>query len=172
MLVLAKDIWLFQGFIDAICITTNGSVKSNGCAVMGRGVAKEALEHFPGIDRILGLSLKAHGNVPVILRENPAIVSFPTKPGDTILSDTARLLSWMVGRYKIGQKVPGWAFKSDLEIIKTSARILRDLADRYSWSRIVLPLPGCGNGELSWGEVEKVLDQYLDGRFFCVKHGE
>lgn len=172
MLLFVKDIWSFLGSVDAICITTNGSVRSDGRAVMGRGIAKEALERFPGINLVLGTFLKANGNTPLLLHENPVIVSFPTKPGDTILSDPTRLLSWKATYYNIGQTVPGWAFKSDLQIIAQSARVLRRFAESNGWERVVLPMPGCGNGELSWEEVEPVLDQHLDDRFFCVKRGK
>lgn len=41
-----------------LCITTNGYIKKNGCAVMGAGVAKQARDRFDGLDRLLGEKLK------------------------------------------------------------------------------------------------------------------
>ncbi len=46
----------------SICITTNRVVKSNGEAVMGRGVAQQATELIPGIAKDLGSYIRNHGN--------------------------------------------------------------------------------------------------------------
>ena len=46
----------------SICITTNGVVKRNGEAVMGRGVAQQATEPIDGIAKDLGSYIRNHGN--------------------------------------------------------------------------------------------------------------
>lgn len=51
----AGDIFaLPKHHMEAVCITTNGIVKKNGCAVMGAGIAKEANMRFSGLARNLG----------------------------------------------------------------------------------------------------------------------
>ena len=37
-----------------LCITTNGEVKINGQAVMGKGIAKEAANRFPELPEAFG----------------------------------------------------------------------------------------------------------------------
>ena len=98
MKIYRCDIWSLADRADAICITTNGLTKANGEAVMGKGIALQARQRFPGIDRVLGDHLRARGNVPGIINVNPAIVSFPTKND--------------------------WRDKSDLDLIEKSARKL------------------------------------------------
>lgn len=47
---------------DALCITTNGFVKSNGECVMGKGIAKQIKQYFPNIPKDLGKLIKTKGN--------------------------------------------------------------------------------------------------------------
>jgi hypothetical protein len=46
-----------------LCVTTNGEIKkSDGKAVMGAGIAKEARDRYKGVDEILAQKLKTRGN--------------------------------------------------------------------------------------------------------------
>lgn len=59
----AGDIFeLPKHHMEAVCITTNGIVKKNGCAVMGAGIAKQASIRFHGLARNLGDRLTQYGN--------------------------------------------------------------------------------------------------------------
>ena len=40
------NIWDYPA--DIVCITTNGSTTRNGSAVMGKGIALQAKERYPG----------------------------------------------------------------------------------------------------------------------------
>jgi len=163
------NIWDFVGKADAICITTNGFVKSGGEAVMGRGCAMEATQRFNGIAKILGNKLNSIGNVPHILWNNPIIVSFPVKPSRKVCTNVQNdVVTHMRNKFVVGSVIPGWACKADIEIIKESAMLLAKLAEINKWNTIALPMAGCGAGELTWVEVEPILNQYLDDRFFCV----
>lgn len=72
-----KNIFDEQG--DAVCITTNGIVKTNGEAVMGAGIAKEANIRY-NLARELGTKLRNGGNHCYIIgRSDKAVISFPTK---------------------------------------------------------------------------------------------
>lgn len=170
MIEKTKDIWQLFGDADAICITTNGFVTRDGRCVMGRGTAWQAKEKFPGIDKLLGKLIRQNGNkVQIVLRTGTTdIVAFPVKPEKGRYP--CPVVTHMQGRFKVGQMVPGWAMKADLAIIERSARELRQLADRMSWKRVVLPRPGCGAGELSWEEVKPVLERHLDQRFIIVRY--
>lgn len=137
---------LFVQKADALCITTNGIVKKNGACVMGRGCALTAKTKWPQIQHILGDLLTKHGNhCYILLRvDQTDIVSFPSK------SD--------------------WKANSELSLIECSCQELTTLANVYDWKHIVLPRPGCGNGELRWEDIKPVLEQYLDDRFSVISY--
>jgi hypothetical protein len=123
-----------------IVITTNGTVKINGEAVMGRGCAAEAKELFPKLPKLLGQKIKSEGNHVHLLRYS--IVSFPVKHA--------------------------WWEKADLLLIQRSARELVQKANAYGWRDIWIVRPGCGNGGLQWEHVKPVIKSILDDRFTVV----
>lgn len=147
MMQKQQDIWTVPG-AQAICVTTNGTLTKDGRGVMGRGVALQARQRFKHADYSLGHFIKTHGNcVGVFIEEmsllsEKAIVAFPVKHE--------------------------WFERADLELIKTSARQLVALADERGWRRVVLPRPGCGNGQRTWAEVEPLLKKVLNERFLVV----
>lgn len=137
---------------DAICITTNGVIKSNGEAVMGAGIAKEATKRYKGIAIRLGKQIALGGNRVYQLgvdRQNDlfgsfdiAIISFPTKHH--------------------------WEDKSDLALIEKSAKELVQLAEFKGYTKVLVPQPGVLNGQLNWEDVKKVLEPIFDERFTIV----
>jgi len=130
---------------DAVAITTNGYVKKNGEAVMGRGVAREAARRWPVLPRLLGDVLRFIDNCVFKLYQPPdfpILVSYPVKHN--------------------------WWEPADMRLIRSSAKDLRDMADEMKWTVVVLPRPGCGNGRLDWKDVRPVLAPYLDDRFVVV----
>lgn len=132
--------------VDALCITTNGYVKQNGRAVMGRGTAYQARQQFPGIDRILGEKILATGNHVTVLIPgglSPAVVAFPVKHT--------------------------WDQPARPTLIEQSAYELLDLTIKQGWSFVALPRPGCGNGSLSWASVKPILEPILDDRFLIYE---
>ena len=144
---LRGDIW--QSFADVICVTTNGIVKENGNAVMGRGIAFEASTIYPPLPKYLGHCLKTFGNhvfvFPLtnkILSWDPIIVTFPTKQD--------------------------WRLNSTIALILQSASELAVMAHANpKWKRIAIPKPGCGNGGLNWDhDVKHVLEAiFQDDKF-------
>ncbi len=135
------DLWSLPGF-HVICITTNGYVNSRGRAVMGRGCALEAKTRMPGLDLMLGKSIKKHGNHVLLfgLYEGCDIVSFPVKHN--------------------------WWEKADIELIKRSCA---ELVDRLEpWHKVLLPRPGCGNGHLDWNEVRAIISPLLPDSVYVV----
>ena len=142
------DIWdLARG--KALAVTTNGDLKKDGSAVMGRGIALQAARRFPGLPRRLGAYLRKYGNRCFYLGrwQDYTIVSFPTK------------------RH--------WRENANLELIKVSAVQLVKIADKFNLPEIYLPRPGCGAGGLIWKDVDVVLRGILDERFvICAKRGD
>jgi len=145
MLIKTLDIWDHKESIDKgsmmLCITTNASTNNKSkLAVMGRGVALQAKNHYPGLAANLGHKIVIWGHAPYggLLSQTPMLFSFPVK-------------------YH-------WRDKADLSLIKWSTQVLgtyiRTLAGR---NRIILlPRPGCGNGGLDWEDVEPIVSRLPD----------
>lgn len=131
---------------DAVCITTNGIIKKDGRAVMGRGIAKEANTRYQ-LDAELAKHLKQMGNIPHIFSKkgnhNCFLISFPTKEH--------------------------WRDKSVPSLISQSARRLVQICDEQQIERCYLTPPGCGCGGLDWSyDVAPILKDLLDDRFVIV----
>lgn len=75
---IAGNLWKYYFPGSVVCITTNGFVKKNGLAVMGRGCALEAARRIPALPSLLGKHIELHGNVPTWLVPD-RLVSFPVK---------------------------------------------------------------------------------------------
>lgn len=127
---------MFEEYLDpgvVYVITTNGYVKNDGTAVMGRGVAKIAAIISPRLPSILGDLLLSYGNKPYILPGG--FVTLPVK-------------------HK-------WDEKADLDLIRDSLDGLWFLMRMYNRNkRMYLPRPGCGNGQLSWDVVKPVVENW------------
>lgn len=141
------DLWHLPA--DARCITTNGAVRKDGAAVMGRGVAAQAKERWPMLPTVLGYCIREHGN-HVRLLMNPA-------------GDSAVLVSFPVKHH--------WRETADLALIERSCGELMDLADRLGLEAILLPRPGCGNGRLDWAQVGPAIAPLLDDRVTIIYMG-
>jgi hypothetical protein len=135
---------LMQNDYDAFCITTNGVVKQNGACVMGRGIAQTCRDRFKGIDLRLGRKLKEGGNHVYQLGqyEDGRILSFPVKHL--------------------------WNEQADTNLIERSCHELNKLVDEKGYSKVLLPRPGCGNGQLSWADVKPVIEPILSDKIYVV----
>lgn len=142
--VIRHDLWDLYQQGHAIGITTNGFVKTNGEAVMGAGCAKQAAQRFPGLTARMGSLLKQHGNKCFWLKDL-RIFTFPVKHV--------------------------WSEAADPALIELSAAGLRRALDSGNIpTPFYLPAPGCGNGKLSWAEVEPILNRHLDDRVVVVMY--
>jgi hypothetical protein len=128
---------------DVICTTTNGEVRKNGYAVMGKGNAQFVRDTFK-VDKLLGSYLNKFGNRVFLLgayqynKKSLILATFPTKNT--------------------------WRDKSDVNLIKTSSIQIKEVADKFNLRKIYIPIPGCSNGQLKWSEVKQHLN-ILDERF-------
>lgn len=129
-----EDLWKdFTTPGHRIAISTNGFVKRNGEAVMGRGCAKQATELFPGIAQALGVRLRIKGNSPGYL----------FIPESKLPSD--RLMILPVKH--------NWWEKADLGLVGLSVAFLAEEAHDFRDWVFHVPRLGCGNGKLSWSVV-------------------
>lgn len=145
------DIPITNDGCEAICVTTNGVIKNDGTAVMGKGIAKEANDRY-AVASILAEHLRNGGNHVYPLKniqENGKsflLCSFPTKNN--------------------------WRDDSDIDLIKQSAAELMQLCDAYNIKRCYLTPPGCANGHLSWEyHVYPAICNILDDRVTIVIRG-
>jgi hypothetical protein len=158
---------LFTVGSDATAITTNGFVKKDGSAVMGRGCALQASKQVAGLAQHLGNLITMNGNTVQVINDSPLLVSFPVKPSHALYNgDNA--VQHMRNKFRIGQRIPGWACKASQEIIINSALQLRKLTGAMGWQKVAIPRPGCGAGELNWIEIKPLLSEILDDRFLSV----
>jgi hypothetical protein len=127
---------------------------------MGRGVALEATQRFPGIRFQLGQLIETKGNVvsyidywapfsPASSKRGHHLVSFPVKHH--------------------------WAEPADLQLINQSCIQLVALLDSpkfralvKSYGTVVIPRPGCGNGKRDWEKEVKPICSQLDDRFHII----
>ena len=72
------DIWDVQYKDYWRVIPTNGSVNSIGLAIMGKGVALQAVLRFPKLSDDLGRSLRQEG-LNVKLYQDRGLIIFPVK---------------------------------------------------------------------------------------------
>ena len=128
MKVVVGDLWEVQA--DFKCIPTNGNVRQDGTAVMGRGVALQAAQRYPEIPEHLGQNIRLGGNSVHLLPHN--LFSFPTKHH--------------------------WWEKADLTLIRRSAEKLKEYADESPKLIFAMPLPGVGNGGRSPEEIWPLLE--------------
>lgn len=164
--MIEREVNLWEVEADAVVITTNGYVKANGEAVMGRGCAKEAAERWSWLPRELGSRLTKGGNHVYVWR-----------PGEGSNVESFHIVTFPVKHH--------WQEAADRDLIECSARELllfvRVHEDTDPFKTVVMPRPGCGNGQLCWercgdtclGEpVKGLLEGILDDRFIVVTYPE
>jgi len=132
------DLWEKHAEGKPIVITTNGVVRRDGRAVMGRGIALQAADRFPHLPKLLGVMLDNRQN-HVFYFEHDNLFTFPTKHD--------------------------WKDNSDLQLIARSCDELRALVSERAIKEVFLPRPGCANGGLEWKDVRHILVERFDDRF-------
>jgi len=143
MLEISGNIWDYHNRDEWIIITTNGTVKKNGFAVMGQGVAKEMAILHPEFPGVLGETIRLSGNNVYTFAECRAI-TFPVKDG--------------------------WRKKADLKLIEKSLQQVVELVNKtYLSDKFYMVRPGCGYGWLDWEhQVKHLCAHYLDDRFIIM----
>ena len=147
MKIVVDDLWnIYDGLVApmysrAIVIPTNGTIRKDGCCVMGAGLALDAKKKWPDLPRQLGEKLKLGGNTPHGFPQY-RIITFPVKHN--------------------------WWEKADLDLIRLSAMRLATESVSSRYEVIYMPKVGCGNGRLQWKDVRQVLAEFLTSRFIIV----
>lgn len=133
-------------------ITTNGDTRSDGCAIMGRGIAREAKRHFRMISKDLGGKLLESGNHVYYLGEYPSMLR---------QFKSYNMFSFPVKHH--------WYERADIDlIVQSTAELVLKTSGMKS---IVMVRPGCGNGNLDWAGVKSRIKPMLDDRFTIIERG-
>lgn len=140
------DIWDYNEHNWCV-ITTNIGWNSQGLAVMGAGIAKQAAYRYPELQHWYGEQCRS-------LKELVGVSVY--KPGKLLLFPTKAL----------NKEHPhlSWRAKSEMWLIENSLNrlvgLMSDIQMVYT-SKVYLPPVGCGHGGLNLEDVYPLLEQYL-----------
>ena len=132
--------WTAYENTDLFLITTNAVIKRNGALVMGRGIAQQARDRFPGLDSALGQQiLRKWGNQGAY-----GLLVSPRWP-------TAKLGLFQVKRH--------YSHSASLDLIRHSTAMLCAWCAEHPNAQIAVNFPGIGNGRLLRKDVLPIVAQ-------------
>lgn len=132
---------------DMLSAETEALVNTvNTVGVMGKGIALQFKDQYPNNFAAYHAACKAK-QVEVgkmfVFEEQPMIgdkkiiINFPTKKD--------------------------WKHKSKIEYVESGLKDLAKVIEERRIKSIAMPLLGCGNGGLDWGDVKVLIEKYLSG---------
>lgn len=139
MILEEGNMWDVFGKTDMFCITTNATIKKNGALVMGRGIARQARDRFPGIDVVAGkiiVDLYDYYLVHIGVYDNQNLFAFQVKHE--------------------------YHNKAELDLIRRSSYKLFGKILFCGIERVDLNFPGIGNGGLRREEVLSIISLLPD----------
>jgi hypothetical protein len=173
---IREDLWRIP--CNWVCIPTNGIVKKDGSAVMGAGVALEAVQKQYDLPYLLGEAIQKHGNqvhllkkwtrdyfVPVVdpniaHQDDKVVVSLFSFPTKEHYRDNSSLVLIEKSCKQILSKYNTVVFQN---------KNVYDKAPRIP--KVVIPRPGCGFGGLNWEkQVKPICEKYLTSDDFIICH--
>lgn len=135
MILVKGDMWNVFAEVDLFCITTNSTIRRDGALVMGRGIARQARDRFPGLDYELGKFIKRKRNKLYGFQALSPISIFQVK-------------------YNFWEK-------ASLNLITISTEMLQVFIKGKNL-QVALNFPGIGNGRLSREQVLPIISQLPD----------
>jgi len=143
MILQQGDMWSVYGKTDLFCITTNSYIRKDGCLVMGRGIAKQAVERIPDIAQQFGrMIMKDCGHMGTY-----GLITWKRRPEQS-------MAAFQVKRH--------FKEEADVKLITISTTMLSELATTYSDARFDLNFPGIGFGRLPRDEVLPIIERLPD----------
>lgn len=137
------DMWRAYATADLFLITTNTTVTARGTLVMGRGIARQARDRFPGLAEALGQHIL---NICGGLGEYGLLIS-PCWPA-------AKL-----GAFQVKQH---YSQPASLELIRRSTAALCAWCAEHPTATVAVNFPGIGNGRLCREDVLPIIAQLPD----------
>jgi hypothetical protein len=131
------DMWSVYQAADLFLITTNATLKQNGALVMGRGIAQQARDRFPGLDLALGRHIDMVDGGSEDARRRG-------------LSEYGLLVSprWPAAKLGAFQVKSHYHQPADLALITHSTEALAVWCEGHPQAAVHLNYPGVGNGGL------------------------
>ncbi len=151
MLEIVGNIWDYHTEGSFICIMVNCTPNTKGNAIMGRGIAEQAVKKYPQLPKLLGSTQ----------------IEYAAKDGNFFTDRSRRPQIFLGYRLITFPTKVTWEQKSDLDLIESSARHIVKIVDKVSKikSPVYLSKPGVGNGGLDWKKVRQIIEPILDERF-------
>ena len=134
------DMWTAYAAADLFLITTNATITIRGALVMGRGIARQAKERFPGLDVALGRQIQA-------LCGNQGIYGLLVS------------LRWPAAKLGAFQVKRHYSHPASLELIRHSTVALCAWCADHPDAQVALNFPGIGNGRLRREAVLPIVSQ-------------
>jgi hypothetical protein len=135
--------WTAYDDADLFLITTNSTLKKNGALVMGRGIARQARDRFPGLDTALGGEIARRcGN-----RGEYGLLVSPR---------------WPAAKPGAFQVKTDYVQPASLSLIRLSAIALLAWCEEHPGAAVHLNFPGIGNGGLARAQVLPLLKSLPD----------
>ena len=134
------NMWTAYTAADLFLVSTNSTIRQDGALVMGRGIARQAKERFPGLDVALGRRIQVRcGNQGIY-----GLLVSPRWP-------TAKLGAFQVKRH--------YSQPTSLELIRRSTAALCAWCADHPGACVHLNFPGIGNGRLRREDVLPIIAQ-------------
>ena len=130
------DIWSRWNHTHLLLVTTNSDVKKDGSLVMGAGIARQARDRFPGIERAFGARVQGYGPSPYGL----------------LVSER-----WPVARLGAFQSKISWRDPASETVIALGVEKLIAWCRKNYGCRVDLAAPGIGLGNLSFERMEELV---------------
>jgi len=135
------NIWSIYDKADLFLITTNSTLKKgNHALVMGRGIARQAKERFPGLEVALGRHIQA-------LCGNQGVYGLLVSP---------RWPAAKLGAFQVKQH---YSQAASLELIRRSTAALCAWCAEHPIATVAVNFPGIGNGRLCREAVLPIIAQ-------------
>lgn len=142
------NMWNDYSTADLFLITTNAFITKEGKLVMGAGIAKEARDKFPGLDRAFGKRIKHLSKYGILISDK-----WPDK---------------VLGAFQVKYHFKD---KADLDLIRYSTEMLMQWLDTHAALNVHLNFPGVGNGRLDPIDVLEIIDVLPNNVFVWSKTG-
>ena len=143
MKIKLGNMWSVFTQVDLFCITTNSYIRKDGELVMGKGIAQQARDRYPGLGLALG---KAISNSDW----DDGIYGLLVSP------------NWPIKKLAAFQVKTNFRCKANLDIIRESARDLWKWAKANPDKQVALNFPGIGNGRLDYDDVFEIVKHLPD----------
>lgn len=136
------NIWNLTKEEDDLVIPTSIGWRTNGKAVMGRGLARDATRYYPSLPAWYGECCSAYGTDTPVLRYGPLLL-FPVKPLDEF------------------QPYYSWKQPPSMDLVARSLEQLSQMVLRPS-GFVFIPLVGCwGSEALDREDIRSLIEAVL-----------